>query len=326
MAYFTRLDVANRALQHLGQPRITAFTDSTKAAREANFMIDKVRRAELQRSVWTFATKRAVMRKVATTTKEVTFLAYSAGTTYGAGDVAADSTGFLWLSTKGTNLAKTPGSESGNPFWVPYFGPTWAQAWSSANAYIPGDVVWVSTAAYLAIATSTNQTPPNATYWQPIAGATVASSVILSPIGYKPDALVANIRNIYRMPANFLRMAPQDPKAAAGARLNETAGMAYNDWEIEEPFLFTTDTDPFVMRFVADQTDVATMHPLFNEVWAARMAIELAEPLTQSPEKIQIAASLYGRYTDAAQLVNAIEAGTTEAPAREQAPPMPQGR
>lgn len=322
MAYFTRLDVANRALQHLGVPRIAAFTDSSKQAREANFAIDKLRRAELQRSVWTFATKRAVMRKFESTTKEVTFATYAAGTTYDAGDIVKDSNGYLWLSRKGSNTGNTPGSEGVNPNWVPYFGPINAQSHSTSNAYIPGDVVWASTTAYICIASNTNQAPPNATYWVDIAGASVASVITLSPLGYKPDALVANIRNIYRLPANWLRMAPQDVKAAAGPRLNVTAGMAYNDWEVEEPFLFTTDTDPFVMRFVADQTDVATMHPLFCEVWAARLAIELAEPLTQSPTKIQNAAALYSRYTDAAQLVNAIEAGTTEEEPQEAAPPM----
>lgn len=318
MSYFTRLDVANRALQHLGVPRITAFTDSSKQAREASFAIDKLRRAELQRSVWTFATKRAVMRKFAAATLNIVFLAYSSGTTYAAGNIVKDSNGFLWISQKASNLANTPGGEGVDPFWVPYFGPVVAQAWSSSVAYIPGDMVHVSSVVYLCISATTNNTPPNASYWVAVTGATLTSIYLLSPIGYNQAG--SSQRNVFRLPANWLRMAPQDPKAAAGARLNVTAGMAYNDWEIEEPFLFTADSDPIVMRFVADQTDITAMHPLFLEVWAARLAMELAEPLTQSPGKLQSALDLYARYTGQAQLINAIEAGTTEEEPRE-APP-----
>lgn len=321
MSYFTRLDVANRALQHLGVPRITLFTDSSRQAREAAFAIDKLRRAELQRSVWTFATKRAVMREMVSTTKEVTFATYAAGTTYGAGDVVADSNGFLWLSRKATNLANTPGLEGVNPYWVPYFGPTMAQSHDTAVSYLPGDVVWVSTAAYLCIAAHSNQLPPNVTYWRAITSATVAAVVTLAPYGYERNA--STLRKIYRLPANWLRMAPQDPKMASGATQTLTAGMAFNDWEVEEPFLMTADTSPFVLRFVADQTDVPAMHPLFCEVWAARMAIELADSLTQSQEKMAAVAALYQRYMDNAQVLAAVEAGSTEGVPAQQATEQP---
>jgi hypothetical protein len=178
-------------------------------------------------------------------------------------------------------------------------------------AYLPGDVVDSSSVVYLAVAANTNHAPPNATYWRAVAGATDAAFVTLSPIGYERDA--ATLRKVYGLPVNWLRMAPQDPKMAAGARQNTTAGMAYNDWEIEEPYLFTDDASPFVMRFVADTTNVPIMPPLFCEVWAARMAVELADSLTQNPQKKSDAAALYQQYTSAAQAVNAIEAGSTEA-------------
>lgn len=310
MSYFTAVDIANRALQHLGVPRITAFTDSNRPAREANFALPKLRRAELQRSVWTFATRRAVLRAVTSTTKDITFATYAAATTYDAGDIVEDSTGFLWLSRKGTNTGNTPGSESADPYWVPYFGPVVAAAHSTTVSYLPGDIVYVSTTAYICILAHTNQLPPNATYWVDIAGATVAAIITLSPLGYSNDG--AAQKNIHRLPANFLRMAPQDPKAAAAAVQNVTAGMQWNDWEVEAPHLFTDDADPIVLRFVADQTDVSQMDPLFCEVWAARAALELAEPLTASAQRKVAAAGLYAQYTDMARAINAIEAGTTE--------------
>lgn len=323
-AYFTQIDIANRALQHLGVPRITTFTDSSRQAREAGFAIDKLRRAELQRSVWTFATRRAVMREVvAGSAFDMLFPVYAAGTTYALGMVVKDSNGYLWLSRLPSNTGNTPGGEGADPSWISYFGQRVAQAWSGTVLYLPGDTVYVSTAAYLCINAHTNQTPPNATYWQPLTGATLISppDVAYSPVGYEKDATTR--RKYYRLPANFLRMAPQDPKSASGARLNTTAGMAYNDWEIEEPYLFTNDLSPFVMRFVADTATVPNMHPLFCEVWAARMAVELADPLTQNDKKKEDAMALYGQYTSMAQMVNAIEAGTTES---EPSSTPPQGR
>ncbi|MGE3279684.1 MAG: hypothetical protein AB7H90_03500 [Alphaproteobacteria bacterium] len=324
MSYFTRVDLANRALQHLGVPRISTFADSTRQAREAGFAVDKLRRAELQRSVWTFATRRAVMREVVGTTLDLSFATYAAGTTYGAGDVVKDSNGFLWLSRKASNTGNTPGGEGTNPYWVSYFGPVVAQAHSTSVAYLPGDMTHADNVVYLCLAAHSNQAPPNASYWRAVTGAGGASVITLSPLGYERDA--SSARKIYRLPANFLRMAPQDPKAASGARLNTTAGMAYNDWEIEEPNLFTDDSSPFVMRFVADVTDVSAMHPLFCEVLAARIATELAEPLTQNVSKKADALALYQQYTATAQTVNAIEAGTTESEPIPEAPAQAQGR
>lgn len=310
MAFTTPIDVANRALQHLGIPRIATFTDSSKQAREIAFNYDKLRRSELRRAVWTFATRRAVMRAVVATTETMIFTAYSAATTYAAGDVVKDSAGYLWLSTAAGNIANTPGAGGVNTPWTAYFGPLVAQLHDVAVQYFPGDVVYISTVVYICVAPSLNHAPPNATYWHVMAGTTAAVTVQLSPLGYSPDG--TTVRNIYRIPANFIRIAPQDPKFPAGIRQNVTAGMQYNDWEFEAHYLFTADAAPIVMRFVADQADVTTMDDLFCEVWAARMAMELCEPLTQSAGKMQEVSAEYVRYMTDALTIDAIEAGTTE--------------
>jgi hypothetical protein len=51
-----------------------------------------------------------------------------------------------------------------------YFGgnATPAQAWSGSPTYVVGNYVTVSGTPYRCIATNTNQTPPNATYWTPV--------------------------------------------------------------------------------------------------------------------------------------------------------------
>lgn len=310
MAFTTPVDVANRALQHLGIPRISALTNSSKAAREANFAIDKVRQTVLQQSVWTSATRRAVMRPIISTSRTVSFPTYSSATTYAAGDIVADSAGFLWISTVGSNLANTPGAGGVNAKWFPYFGPTVAQVHDTSTTWLPGDVVYVSSTVYLAIAANSNQTPPNATYWMAPTGASISTIVAPWPTHYERDGTTT--RNKYKLPSNYLRMAPQDPKFASGVRQNVAAGMQFNDWEVEAGFLMTADSGGFVLRFVADQADVATMEPLLVEVWAAQLAVQLCEPMTQSDEKMNAMMAIYTRFMNTAKLINSVEAGSTE--------------
>ena len=57
--FLTPVDIANRALQHLGAKRINTtygFTEDSRNASEIASCYDKLRRAELQRNVWTKAT------------------------------------------------------------------------------------------------------------------------------------------------------------------------------------------------------------------------------------------------------------------------------
>ena len=57
----------------------------------------------------------------------------------------------------------------GNPVEVSGFN--WTGDWSSLTTYAVGDAVHSNGTAYIAIAASTNQTPPNGTYWQIVAEA-----------------------------------------------------------------------------------------------------------------------------------------------------------
>ncbi len=309
MAFFlTSIDIANRAAQHLGVPRISSFTGS-KFAREAGFAYDKLRRSELRHSVWTFAIKRAVLRAVTSTSKIVDFPAWSSGGTYQPGDVVADSDSYVWLAYVANTTVSIPGASTA---WLSYFGPFVAQAWSASVQYIPGDVVYVSTAPYLAVAPSLNHTPPNATYWHPFQSATLEAIFFptLFPIGYDPDSILQ--RRFYRLPANYLRMAAQDPKNAAGVQLDVTGGMRYNDWTLESAYIITNDVDPIVFRFVADQANVPTMDDLFCEVLAARIAVELCETMTQSADKLDHVTNLYNHYKTIARTTSSIEGGSSE--------------
>jgi len=334
MAFNTTVDVANRALQIIGVPRVTAIAingaggDSSKSAKEAGFAIDKIRESELRRSVWTFATRRAVLRPTVSTTVTALFLAWSAATTYAGGDIVVDANNFLWISNFNSNLNNIPGAGGVSPWWTAYYGPTVAQQWSSVVQYFPGDLVYVSGASsvlYIAVAPSLNHTPPNATYWHVVAGATSAVPIQYAPLGVNPPT-GATTRNIYLLPANYIRMAPQDPKAAAIARQGLTAGMMYNDWELENGYLFTNDASPIIFRFVSDQTDTTVMSALFCEAWAAQLAVSLAIPLTQSVEKLNTALGVYRDTMAAAKAENAVEEGSTESELPETNQPQQQGR
>lgn len=323
--YTTPTDVANRALQHLGIPRITTLADATKEAAEVNFVLDKLRAAELQKSVWTFAVRRVMMRAVVGGSSTIVFPLWLIATTYAGGDVVKDANGYLWLSVTNSNTGNVPGAGGAIPSWVAYSGPFIAQAWDTTVAYVPGDMVYTSTVCYICVLAHTGHAQPNATYWHVVVSATLSAGVVgiaQMPIGFAPNGTLA--KTIYRLPANYQRMASQDPKSPASVQLNTTAAMRYNDWEIENGFLFTKDT-PFVMRFVADQTDVTIMESIFCEVWAARIAVELAETMTQSAEKLNNCLGLYTRYTRIAKIVNAIEGGSSE-DEPDEAPAAPGGR
>ena len=58
--FVSPVDIANRACQHIGAKRITAFTDDVVQATELGFVYDKLRRRELRRNVWGFSIRRAV--------------------------------------------------------------------------------------------------------------------------------------------------------------------------------------------------------------------------------------------------------------------------
>lgn len=309
-AFTTPVDIANIAATLLGARRITTLTDSTKFARTAANVIDKLRAVELRRSVWTSATRRAVMRENVSTTVNVSFAAWAIGTTYATGDVISYAN-LLWISTIESNIANTPGAAGVGAKWVPYFGPTVAQSYSSAVQYYPGDVAFTSTVVYIAVAPSLNQAQAaNTAYWHIMAGATKSTIIQTSPVGYENNPTV--LRKIYRLPANFLRMAPQDPKVAGNEHQNTGAGMQFNDWEVESGFLVTADSSPFIMRFVADQVDVAAMDPLLCQAWGTRLALHICEDITQSPQKKQDVRDEYSRVINLAKMVNAVEAGTTE--------------
>jgi len=111
-----------------------------------------------------------------------------------------------------------------------------------------------------------------------------------------------------------LRIAAQDPKAGSVSFLGAPTGAMYKDWLFEGDWLVTRDFGPILLRFVADTIDVPKMKDLFCEGLAARIGMEVCEPLTQSITKDQFLQQTYKWAISRAKTANAIEAGPEEPP------------
>lgn len=149
--------------------------------------------------------------------------------------------------------------------------------------------------------------------WIRVSGATLTRPLIIYPLGTGPQSQ-RTTRNIFRLPAGFLREAPQDPKAGIVAYLGAPTGLPLNDWEYDGDYLCASEPSMLVYRFVADVTNVRGFDPMFCEGLAARIALEVCEPLTQSTEKLQNIGAEYKTFMGDARTVNGIETGAVQPP------------
>lgn len=413
--YLDSMDIGNRACLHVGAPAILSVDEDTDQNYYCSFAYDKLRRAELRRNVWRFATRRAMLRPIDTTTRMLVPDTYDSTITYSVGALVRDANSVIWQSTIPDNLNNAPHTTTA---WEQYFGPltvslydadityysgelvytaganagsyvifmslldgndsdpVTADAWSATTTYKTDQVVshsgsiwrsliefnlnitpadgpnsWDEFAIYSTgnsvtgsdgfqytsvgdnntgndpttddgsnwtatnVATAWSREPENyesATSWLPIYGA--ATSIhIRYPIGAGP-ASQSSSRNAYRLPAGYLRIAPQAPKAGSRTILGGPTGVAYNDWEFEDDYLLTGDLGPIPFRFVADLTNVAKFDDMFCEGLACRIAIAVCQKLTQSTTKKSDIASEYLKFMSEARTVNAIETGPEEPP------------
>lgn len=135
---------------------------------------------------------------------------------------------------------------------------------------------------------------------------------ILYPIGTGPASQSAS-RNVYRLPSGFLRVAPQNAKAPI-AWLGGPTGITYTDWQLQDGFLITSDGGPIPFRCVVNVRDVRRMDAMFCEGLAARVALEVCEPITQSTSKLGTIAKVYDEWINKAKTANAIEQGSEDPP------------
>lgn len=395
MAEFTtNIDIANRAAQACGVARIFSFEDVSDAAREIAFAYDKLRVAELQRNIWKFATRRAVLRPMTVSTLEFVPAAWTAAGVYVMGSIAAYG-GMIYLCRGWRVSGQTTPDVS--PFWVPYFGPMVANPYTAGGAYFAGELVFTPAnedyVVYVALA-NTSDVPGNyppwsaantysrgqsvsfglqllfvpgslpvffvpgslpvnpsgavaqsmrdlnlgnnpqfdRTNWQvlPAAGqpdyrtgnnwlrldASIRSIVTPYPLSTGPVS-DGNTLNVYRLPNGYLRHAPTDPKSGLVYDLGGPTAAAPNDMVFEDNFIVTSESAPFMLRFIADMTDVTQMEPMFCEGFALRLAEDIGPVIIPKDGRAGALARIASRYRTVisdARLVDAIERGPTATP------------
>jgi hypothetical protein len=238
---------------------------------------------------------------------------WSATITYAVGDHSVGSDGTIYVSLVAANLNHNPVGDLGVHWGVAANqSPTDLTAADTTN-YFAGEIVWRGNKVYISLQNSNSDDPGAASWLLMTTAAAVADPNFIYPIGSGPQSQAAT-RNVYRLPVNYLREAPQQPKAGSQLWLGSPTGLTYDDWEFEGNYFVTSQFDAIVFRFVADIVDPAQFDALFIEGFGCRIALEVCEPLTQSTTKLQAIAQEYKQFMTEARLVNGIETGPTEPP------------
>lgn len=214
---------------------------------------------------------------------------WSSLTTYASGNQVCGSDGVIYTSSTNSNTNNNPTTDGG-------------VHWTNTGTLCP----WTSTGL-----TNQGLSGSGSSKWLAITAA-LSEKAIVYPIGSGPIQ-DTRTRNVYRLPANYLRKAPQAPRSDVSF-LGAPTDRTYNDWEFENGFLVTWCATPIVFRFIADFTDVTKMHDMFCEGLGARIGYECCEELTQSTAKQGACANAYQKFMTEARTVNAIEDGPEAAP------------
>lgn len=218
--------------------------------------------------------------------------AWSSGTTYGAGAAVAGSDGIKYTSVAGGNIGHDPIADLLGVYWT------------NTGILVPWTVSFVGGAGSVK--------------WLEIGGSGFPSGVTLTtinnryPTGTGPSTN-AGSKNVFLLPANYLRRAPQDPKHGT-VPLGGPSGVTYDDWLFERPFLISAQSTPIVLRFVANFTDVSRMNTLFCATVAVRIAFAVVEKVTQSSAKRQQVSQIYDKWERTAHLVDGVEQDYEDAP------------
>lgn len=138
------VDIGNRALQYLGQRQMNAtlgFNEVSKNATEISFAYGKLRRAELQRNCWTFATRRAALRPIDHDTMILAPALFNSTATYFRGSIVSDQNNNLWISRQANNIGNDPLTSTA---WDPYFESLTVSLYDSTANYYTGELVYTA--------------------------------------------------------------------------------------------------------------------------------------------------------------------------------------
>lgn len=212
-------------------------------------------------------------------------LAWASGTTYSSSQQVTGSDNYIYTSVSGGNVGNDPTTDNG-------------ANWTNTGSL----TAWSNTPA---IVTSSKN-------WRPIT-ATLKNVTAIYPLGAGPSSQ-SGTRNVFRLPAGYLRAAAQNAKGALGQTLGGPTGLTYSDWVFDGEYIVSASSDLIILRFVADVTKVRAMDDMFCEGLAARVATAVCQTLTQSGSKLADIASAYNKFMGEARSINAIEAGFEDPP------------
>ncbi len=250
---------------------------------------------------------------------------WDATTAWMNGQIVQGSNGYFYMSLVDLNTGNDPINTAQT--WEPAL--TYS---SSADGIIGSDSLLYQSLANGNIGNDPTTSP---TWWIPFGGKALWTSSFVGSTGdpgwhrqqgmstagvnwLAPMQTDANgrgaIRFVYRLPSGFLRQAATDPKGGQISWLGFPGNRTAEDYVFEGNFFTSGVATSVMLRFVADITDVTTMDPMFCEGFAARMAMELCEVLTQSQGKFAQVARIYNTVMGEARLVNGIETGPVEPP------------
>jgi hypothetical protein len=217
---------------------------------------------------------------------------WASGTTYAAGNKVGGSDGFIYSSVGSGNVGNNPVTDGG-------------VHWTNTGVYNPWTTVFT-------LGGGNSQ-------WIQVGGGSFPNGVGLAPLmvtwpancGPASDSFT---RDIYRLPAGYLRRAPQDASAGRSSWLGAPSNLPMNDWEFDDDFLISSETDVIVLRFVADVQDVTKFPDMLCEALACDIALEVCEPLTQSTAKLTAIAAERKGQLERAKTANAIDMEADEPP------------
>lgn len=131
--------------------------------------------------------------------------------------------------------------------------------------------------------------------------------------------------NYFTLPPDFLDLAPPDQVfgVAGGGTLagNQIlagtpiiTGSPILDWQIEGNKIATNQVAPLNMRYVSSDVTESMFDPCFDEAFAAALAVETCEELTQSNTKLQNISNMYEQAIEVAKKRNAFEGRPVQPP------------
>lgn len=138
-AFLDSLDIANFGLLVIGERRIQAIDEDSKANSTMAFAYEKCRQPELRRNVWRFSLRKVVLRPVDDDTRRLDPQPWDAETTYLPGAIVKDDNGVLWTSDEPDNIGTEPGAGT----WRQYFGPLSVSLYDEDTTYHSGELVYV---------------------------------------------------------------------------------------------------------------------------------------------------------------------------------------